>query len=332
MKSEKNIPYSILDLAVNKQGFTIADTFKESALLAQHVEKLGYTRIWVAEHHNSENIASSATVLVISHLANATNTIRVGSGGIMLPNHSTLIVAEQFGTLETLYPGRIDLGLGRAPGTDQATAMAIRGNSNRALEFPEDIKKLQQYFSTENKYAQVRAIPGEGLSIPMWILGSSVESAVLAASLGLPYAFACHFAPTHFNAAINLYRNNFKPSEALKEPYVLACVNVVAADTDKEAHYLATSLYQMFMGVITGKRQPLPLPVDDMDEHWNIHERNAVLQMLAYTFIGGKETIKKKIDTFLEDTGIDEIMVATYIHDQQARFHSHKIFAEVMLN
>jgi luciferase family oxidoreductase group 1 len=321
MKSNKKIPYSILELAVNKQGNTIADTFKESALLAQYVEELGYKRIWVAEHHNSENIASSATALVISYLANATQTIRVGSGGIMLPNHSPLIVAEQFGTLETLYPGRIDLGLGRAPGTDQATASAIRGNNNRVLEFPEDIKKLQQYFSFDNRFAQVRAIPGEGLSIPIWILGSSIESAMLAASMGLPYAFACHFAPTHFQAAINLYRENFKPSATCKEPYILACVNVVAADTDKEAHYLATSLYQMFLGVITGRRQPLPLPVDHMDDHWNIHERNAV---------GGKETIEQKINTFLTETGIDEIMIATYIHNQEARFHSHKIFAEVM--
>ena len=299
--------------------------------VAQLAEKVGYTRYWFAEHHNMMNVASSATSVLIGYIAGGTSKIRVGSGGIMLPNHAPLIVAEQFGTLASLYPGRIDLGLGRAPGTDQMTALAIRGeNFNAAHNFPRDIVRLQTYFSAENATSKVRAIPGEGLEIPIWVLGSSTDSAKVAAAMGLPYAFASHFAPTYFMEAIKIYRDNFKPSEHLQKPYVMACVNVVAAETDSEAEYLSTSVKQFFMGVVTGKRQLLPPPVKSMDNIWNVFEEEAVMQMLAYSFIGGPEKIKAELEAFVEQTGIDEIMATTHIFDHQSRMYSYKVFADVI--
>jgi luciferase family oxidoreductase group 1 len=277
-----------------------------------------------------KNVASSATSVLIGFIAGGTSSIRVGSGGIMLPNHSPLIIAEQFGTLASLYPGRIDLGLGRAPGTDQLTAYAIRGSRfNAANDFRQDIEQLQTYFSPENSSAKVRAIPGEGADIPLWILGSSTDSAYLAAELGLPYAFASHFAPAQFSAAINLYRQNFKPSVHLKEPYVMACVNVIAADTDAEANFLATSLFQMFKGIATGNRQYLQPPVHQMEE-WTEYEEALVNQMLAISFIGGPEKIKTTMQQFLRDTQIDEIMVSSGIYDHKAKLHSYKLLAEVL--
>ncbi|MCX2450847.1 LLM class flavin-dependent oxidoreductase [Pedobacter sp. PLR] len=331
MKKElTSIPYSVLDLATVIEGKTPADTFKNSADLAQHAESWGYHRYWLAEHHNMISVASSATSVVIGHIAGATKTIRVGSGGIMLPNHSPLVIAEQFGTLESLYPGRIDLGLGRAPGTDQVTAMAIRGERmNAANSFPQDVLKLQAYFSAENCNSTVRAIPGEGLDIPIWILGSSTDSARLAAALGLPYAFASHFAPAQFMTAIQIYRQNFKPSEYLKEPYVLACVNVVAADTDAEANKIATSLYQLFRGIVTGKRMLLQPPVDSMDEVWTEYEEEQAGQMLACTFTGTKETIANDLQQFLDQTQVDEIMATSHIYDHQARLNSYQLLSEV---
>ncbi|MGN6540475.1 MAG: LLM class flavin-dependent oxidoreductase, partial [Ginsengibacter sp.] len=243
------IPFSVLELATVTEGATITETFSRSLDLARHVEQFGYKRFWLSEHHNMVSVASSATSVLIGYIASGTNSMRVGSGGIMLPNHSPLAVAEQFGTLESLYPGRIDLGLGRAPGTDQLTAMALRGDFfNNANEFPQNVLRLQNYLSKENSNAKVRAIPGEGLDIPIWILGSSTDSAQLAAVLGLPYAFASHFAPGQFFEAIDLYRRLFRPSKHLEKPYVMGCVNVIAADTDAEANLLATSLYQMFLG------------------------------------------------------------------------------------
>jgi luciferase family oxidoreductase group 1 len=329
-KKLSDIKYSVLDLATVTQGSTPADSFKKSMDVAQQAEKLGYTRYWFAEHHNMMNVASSATSVLIGYIAGGTKTIRVGSGGIMLPNHSPLIVAEQFGTLASLYPGRIDLGLGRAPGTDQTTALAIRGeNFNAAHNFPRDIVKLQTYFSAENATAKVRAIPGEGLDIPIWVLGSSTDSAKVAAALGLPYAFASHFAPTYFMEAINIYRDNFKPSEYLQSPYVMSCVNVVAADTDAEAERLATSVKQFFMGVVTGKRQLLPPPVKSMDNIWNVFEEEAVMQMLAYSFIGGPEKIKAEMSSFIEQTGVDEVMATSHIFEHSSRLYSYKLFAEV---
>jgi luciferase family oxidoreductase group 1 len=326
-----NIPYSVLDLATVVEGQTPATTFPNSLALARLAEQLGYTRYWFAEHHNMMNVGSSAPTILIGYIAGGTKSIRVGSGGVMLPNHAPLVVAEQFGTLASLYPGRIDLGLGRAPGSDQLTAQAIRGeNMNAAFNFPRDVEKLQTYFSADNADSKVRAIPGEGLEIPIWILGSSTDSARLAAAKGLPYAFASHFAPTYFLEAIELYRQNFKPSEFLDKPYVISCINVVAADTDAEANRLATSVQQFIKGVVTGKRQLLPPPVDTMDGIWNYFEQEAVEQMLAYSIFGGPETVKQKIQAFVELTDIDEVMVTSHIFDHEARLRSYEVFAEVM--
>ncbi|MFH5884244.1 LLM class flavin-dependent oxidoreductase [Halalkalibaculum sp. DA3122] len=323
--------YSVLDLAVITEGQTPADAIQNSRDLARHVEEWGYTRFWMAEHHNMENIASSATSVLIGHVAEATSTLRVGSGGVMLPNHSPLIIAEQFGTLASIYPGRIDLGLGRAPGTDQVTAQAIRPDRMQQVrQFPQNVKQLQQYFSGDNRSSNVRAIPGEGTEVPIWILGSSTDSAHLAAALGLPYVFASHFSPGQLMAALKVYREKFQPSDQLSEPFVMPCVNVVAADTDQQAEYLATSLKQMFMGVVTGERKPMPPPVDDMSTVWNTRQKMAVEQMLKYTFIGSGETIKGKVAKFVEQTAADELMIATYIFDHKQRLKSHRIFAEIM--
>jgi luciferase family oxidoreductase group 1 len=330
-KQLSDLRYSVLDLATIVQGHTAADTFKKSMELALQAENLGYTRYWFAEHHNMIGVASSAPQILIGYIAGGTKTIRVGSGGMMLPNHAPLIIAEQFGTLGTLYPGRIDLGLGRAPGTDQVTAMAIRGeNMHAPNHFPQDVQKLQNFFSANNINGKVRANPGEGLDIPIWILGSSTDSAHLAAALGLPYAFASHFAPTYFKEAIAIYRNNFKPSAQLNAPYVMACVNVVAADTDAEAARLFTSLQQFFMGVITGNRQLLQPPVDSMAGIWSAYEAEAVNQMLAYAFIGSVETIKKKMQVFVDESQIDEVMVTSHIYDHQAKLKSYRLFAEAL--
>lgn len=329
-KQLTSIPYSVLDLATVIEGKKPADTFKNSLNLAQQAEDWGYHRYWLAEHHNMISVASSATSVVIGHIAGGTKSIRVGSGGIMLPNHSPLVIAEQFGTLESLFPGRIDLGLGRAPGTDQVTAMAIRGERmNAANSFPQDVLKLQAYFSEENSTSSVRAIPGEGLDIPIWILGSSTDSARLAAALGLPYAFASHFAPAQFLTAINIYRQNFKPSDHLKEPYVLACVNVVAADTDAEANKLATSLYQLFRGIVTGKRSLLQPPVETMEGIWTAYEEEQAGQMLACTFTGNKETLSNDLQQFLDQTQVDELMTTSHIFDHQARLKSYQLLSEV---
>ncbi|WP_316737469.1 LLM class flavin-dependent oxidoreductase [Pedobacter aquatilis] len=326
----KNISYSVLDLATVLEGHTAADTFKTSLEMAQQSEDLGYNRYWFAEHHNMAGVASSATAILIGFVAGGTKTIRVGSGGIMLPNHSPLIVAEQFGTLASLYPDRIDLGLGRAPGTDQVTAMAIRGqNIHAAHSFPRDVEQLQKLFSADNRSSNVRAIPGEGLDVPIWILGSSTDSARLAAAKGLPYAFASHFAPTYFEQAIEIYRNEFQPSSFLSEPYVMACVNVVAGDTDDEAEVLSNSVKRMFLGVITGKREKLKPPVQNMNLIWDAMEKDAVEQMLYYSFIGSAATIKNNLDAFVTKYGVNEIMSTSHIYDQTAKLHSNKLFASL---
>jgi len=331
IRNLSSLTYSILDLATVIEGKTPADTFKRSVDLARHAEEWGYERYWFAEHHNMISVASSATSLLIGHVAEKTERIRVGSGGIMLPNHSPLVIAEQFGTLATLYPDRIDLGLGRAPGTDQLTAMAIRGDRfNSAHDFPTDVRKLQAYLSSSNSHAKVRAIPGEGTDVPIWILGSSTDSAYLAAAYGLPYAFASHFAPQQLLAAIQIYRDNFKPSAQLQQPYVMACVNAVVAETDAAAERLSTSLKQLFIGVISGKRQLLQEPVDTMDGIWNDMEEEAVHQMLAVSFIGGKESVKANLESFLHQTQVDEVMVTSHIYDHQARLKSYELFAEIL--
>jgi luciferase family oxidoreductase group 1 len=326
-----NIPFSVLDLANVAQGNSHADTFANSVSLAQHTENLDYNRYWFAEHHNMISVASSATSILIGHIAGHTKKIRVGSGGIMLPNHSPLIIAEQFGTLASIYPNRIDLGLGRAPGTDQPTAMEIRGERfSSSHNFPQDVLKVQRFLSNSNSGARVRAIPGEGTNVPVWILGSSTESAHLAASYGLPYAFASHFAPTYFFEAIEIYRKNFRPSAVLDKPYVMACVNAIIADTDAEADRLASSMYQMFMGIITGERNLLQAPVDNMDEIWNEMEEHAVKQMLAFSFIAGKENLKSILKKFIEQTEINEIMISAPIYDHNAKLYSFKLFSEVL--
>lgn len=330
-KELKNVAWSVLDLATVLEGKTPVETFQNSLALAQLVEKLGYTRYWLAEHHNMAGVASSATSVLIGFIAGGTSTIRVGSGGIMLPNHSALAVAEQFGTLASLYPDRIDLGLGRAPGTDQLTARALRGeNFTISYNFPAEIQKLQRFFSEENSTSSLRAIPGEGLDIPIWVLGSSTDSALLAAAMGLPYAFASHFAPTYFMQAIELYRKNFRPSQWLQEPYVMACVNVVAADTDARASYLMSSLLQFFLGVVTGERKRLPPPVENMDTIWDAQGRAAVNQMLAYSFVGGPDKLTTDLQDFIAQTGVNEIMATAHIYDQEARLHSYRLFSDVM--
>lgn len=327
----KKIPLSILDLAVVKQGGTAQTAIQETVRFAQYAESLGFERFWMAEHHNMEHIASAATSVLIGHVAEKTKTIRVGSGGIMLPNHSPLVVAEQFGTLETLYPNRIDLGLGRAPGTDQVTAMALRRNAKDvSMSFPSDVKQLQRYFSADNSDAAVRAFPAEGLDVPLWILGSSTDSAYLAAQLGLPYAFAAHFAPAQFRPAIAIYRNNFQPSKQLKKPYVLACVNVIAAETNEEAHFQATSLVRMFTGIITNSRVPLQ-PPGTLPDIYNIPQVRATVEnMLSCTFIGDKETLGKNLSGFINDTKIDELMVTSYFYDEVAKMKSLEILKKAL--
>src|SRR5688500_5029087 len=266
-KQLSEIPVSVLDLAPILEGETPSHSFAKSLEVAKHVERSGYNRYWFAEHHNLENIASSATAVLIGYIAGGTSAIRVGSGGIMLPNHAPLIIAEQFGTLESLYPGRIDLGLGRAPGTDQITSMALRRNLSGSVDtFPNDVIELKEYLAPKDPASRVRAIPGEGTQVPIWLLGSSTYNAQLAAALGLPFAFASHFAPAYLHEALKLYRKRFTPSEQLQQPYTMACVNVIAADTDKEAERLATSFYMLAMGIVTGNRKPLQPPVNNMDD------------------------------------------------------------------
>ncbi|TXK37005.1 LLM class flavin-dependent oxidoreductase [Pontibacter qinzhouensis] len=322
---------SVLDLVPIVAGKTAADSFKNTLNLAQHVERLGFTRYWLAEHHNMPGIASSATALLIGHVASGTSTIRVGSGGIMLPNHAPLVVAEQFGTLETLYPGRIDLGLGRAPGTDQQTAMALRRDLVGNVEdFPRHVEELQNYLGPVNPNARVRAVPGEGSNVPIWLLGSSTFGAQLAGMLGLPYAFASHFAPAALHHALKVYRESFRPSDTLQTPYAMACVNVTAAATDAEAELLATSLYQSFLSVIRGTARQMQPPAQSMENLWDASEKYAVQQMLRYTFIGAKATVKEQLQAFLDDTQVDEIMVASHIYDHNARLKSYEILGEIM--
>lgn len=331
-KQFKQIPLSVLDLAPITLGSNAGQSFKNSVALAQHVENLGFNRFWLAEHHNMPGIASSATSVIIGHIAGATNTIRVGSGGIMLPNHATLVIAEQFGTLETLYPGRIDLGLGRAPGSDQATAQALRRTLNaRVDDFPAQVAELQEYFKGDPD-ARVRAVPGAGLDIPLWLLGSSGFSAQLSAHKGLPFSFASHFAPDYTIAALNLYRDNFKPSSTLQEPYAMLGANIIAADTDEEAKWLATSQQQQFISIRRGQPTQLQPPIDNIDEIWSVTERASVEQTLASgaTIVGGPETVKQKLASFIEKTKADEIIVNAQIFDQKARLRSYEIVAQLM--
>src|SRR4051812_49199325 len=322
--------YSVLDLTPIPEGGTAADALANSLALAQHAEALGYNRFWLAEHHNMTGIASAATAVVIGHVAGGTKTIRVGSGGVMLPNHAPLVVAEQFGTLETLYPGRIDLGIGRAPGTDRLAMRALRRRlSNVDEDFPRDVAELLAYFAPARAEQAVRAVPGEGLKVPVWLLGSSLYSAQLAALLGLPFAFASHFAPDYLTQALATYRAEFRPSEALSEPYAMACLNVFAAETDAEARRLFTSVQQAFINLRRHQPGLLPPPVDSMEGIWSEFERAGVAHALRYSVVGSAETVRQGLESFIELTKVDEIMVTAQIFDRSARLRSFEILAAV---
>jgi luciferase family oxidoreductase group 1 len=323
------IPLSILDLSPITEGSDAAQSFRNTLDLAQHGERWGYNRFWLAEHHGMPGIASAATAVLIGHVATGTSRIRVGAGGIMLPNHSPLVIAEQFGTLESLFPGRIDLGLGRAPGSDQITARALRRNlASDPDEFPQDVVELMDYLSPEQK-RPVRAVPGAGLNIPIWILGSSLFGAQLAASLGLPYAFASHFAPAQMVQAITLYRSLFRPSPQLGKPYVMLGFNVFAADTDEEAKYRATSMQQAFVNLRSGRPSRLPPPVDDYMDRIGPQEKALLDQVLSCSAIGSPETVSRQLQAFIERTGADELMITSQIFDHAVRLRSYEITADI---
>ena len=320
---------SILDLAPIRVGGSAAEALRRAIDLAQHAERLGYERYWVAEHHNIPGVASSATAVVIGQVAAATGRIRVGSGGVMLPNHAPLVVAEQFGTLEALFPGRIDLGLGRAPGGDQATAVALRRPMTGGDSFPGDLAELQGYFRAAGPGPGVHAVPGEGLDVPIWLLGSSDFSARLAAQRGLPFAFASHFAPDFLFGALRIYRENFRPSAALDRPHVMVGVNAFAADTDAEAHRLFTSLQQAFLNLVRGRPGPLPAPVATMADLWSPAERAHVDRMTRVSVVGGPDAVRQGLEAVVEATGADELMLTTMLGDHPARRRSYEILAEV---
>ncbi|TDQ42606.1 LLM class flavin-dependent oxidoreductase [Aureibacillus halotolerans] len=325
-------PFSVLDLAPIVEGGTIAEAFEASKRLAQLTESLQYQRFWVAEHHNMPGIASAATSLVIQHLAQATSTMRIGSGGIMLPNHSSLVIAEQFGTLDALFPGRIDLGLGRAPGTDRVTSQALRRNLGQTgYEFPDQLDELMAYFSPKDigGLPMVRAFPGEGAQVPIWLLGSSDFSARLAGQLGLPFAFASHFSPENTTTALRVYRTNFTPSSVLSQPYAMVAANVIAADTSEEAHYLATSMQQQFLNLIRDVRRPLPAPIKDINQSWSEHEKAIVNQRIGSSIVGNREEVKGGIEAFLAETEADELMIQAQIFDLTSRLRSYEIIADL---
>lgn len=320
---------SILDLAFVPEGSTPADALRNTLDLAQHAERWGYHRFWLAEHHNMIGIASAATSVVIGYVAGGTSTIRVGAGGIMLPNHSPLVIAEQFGTLESLYPGRIDLGLGRAPGTDQRTLGALRRDPAASEHFPDDVLELQAFFEPVEKGQPIQAVPGAGLRVPLWILGSSLFGARLAGMLGLPYAFASHFAPAALMPALEAYRAVFKPSRQLDRPYAAAGVNVIAAETDEEARRLFTSIQQQFANMVRGTRGRLQPPVDDIDAYWFPGEKAQASSMLSCSFVGSPETVREGLEDFVAETGVDELIVASAVYDNAARLRSYEMLARL---
>lgn len=325
----RQTPLSVLDLAHVRQGGTIAEAFRNAVDLAQHVERVGYKRFWLAEHHNIPGVASAATAVLISHVASATRTIRVGSGGIMLPNHPPLVIAEQFGTLDALYPGRIDLGLGRAPGGDTSVVRALRMRSSE--EFPALVEELRRYLGPHQPGAPVNAFPGADANVPIWLLGSSLFSAALAAELGLPFAFASHFQPQHLLAALDLYRRSFRPSETLDRPYSMAGVPVIAAASDREARRLATTPQQATLNLIRNRPSPLPPPLaspDDLD--WNGFERAAVEARMAAAIIGNPERVRQGLELFLDETQVNELMIVTATYDHAARLRSFQIVAEAL--
>ena len=321
------IPLSVLDLAPVPAGSTPGDALRNTLDLARHAERLGYRRYWLAEQHNMIGIASAATAVVIGYVAGGTSTIRVGSGGIMLPNHAPMVIAEQFGTLEALYPGRIDLGLGRAPGTDHRTLRALRRDPASAEHFPQDVLELQSFLGPVQPGQAVQAVPGGGLEVPIWILGSSLFGAQLAGMLGLPYAFASHFAPDALVPALAAYRAHFKPSRQLDRPHAMVGVNVIAADTDATGRRLFTSIQQSFTNLFRGTRGQLQPPIDDIDAYWSPGERAQASDMLACSFVGSAATVRQGLARFIVETGADELMVASAIHDPAARIRSYEILA-----
>jgi len=322
------IPFSVLDLAPVTEGSTPAQAFANSLDLARWTERLGYTRYWLAEHHNMPGIASAATAVLIGHIAGGTSTIRVGAGGIMLPNHAPLQVAEQFGTLASLYPGRIDLGLGRAPGTDQATARALRRYYEGAESFPNDVHELLAFFEPAVPGQVVRAVPGAGIDVPVWLLGSSLFSAQLAAALGLPFAFASHFAPDAMDEAVMIYRRDFRPSARLSQPHAMLGVNVVAAESDREARRLFTTQQQSFTNLRRGRPGLIPPPIDDIDNYWTPTEKFGVEQALACAIVGGPGTVQDGLAAFIERHRPDELMVTANVFDHEARKRSFELAAQ----
>ena len=330
MSNIKDIPFSVLDLTPVFEGETAGDALQRTLNLAQTVEDLGYKRFWLAEHHNMPGIASAATSVVIGYVAGKTKKIRVGSGGIMLSNHAPIVIAEQFGTLESLYPNRIDLGLGRAPGTDRPATLALRRTlNNDGEEFPEQLEELRFFFREKVPNQLVQAVPGAGLDIPIWLLSSSGFSAHLAGILGLPFAFAAHFSPENTLPSLALYRKTFQPSDDLQKPYAMVALNIVAAETDDEAEFLATSQYQSFLNLIRNKPGKIPPPVADMNAIWNAQEKALVNSRTGGSIIGSRETVKRKLEEFLEQTNADEIMVNAMIFDQSKRLRSYEIVAEI---
>jgi luciferase family oxidoreductase group 1 len=327
MKNLADTPISVLDLATYPQGGTIAHALQTSRELAQGAERWGYKRYWVAEHHNLEGVASSATVVIMGYLADHTKTIRIGSGGIMLPNHAPLVVAEQIGTLESLHPGRIDLGLGRAPGTDPVTMRALR-RGGRGEEFDVQVAELLSYFAPAQPHQAVKAIPGAGIDVPLWILGSSLWSAHFAAAIGRPYAFASHFAPGDLMEALEIYRNEFKPSKQLDKPHVMVGVPALAADTDEKAEFLATSMYQRFLGIIRNTRAPLPPPVENMDSVWSPGERLAVAERMALMVVGGPERVATNLQEIVRATDADELIISSDAFERADRLRSYEIIAQ----
>ena len=331
MKRLADIKFSTLDLVPVRADGSPAQSLHNSLDLARHVEKFGYNRFWVAEHHNMDGIASSATAVLLSYLAGGTATIRVGAGGVMLPNHAPLVIAEQFGTLESLYPGRIDLGLGRAPGSDQMTARALRRErSGSADDFPDDVEELVRYLGPRTADQKVIAVPGYGTHVPIWLLGSSLFSAQLAGLRGLPYAFASHFAPRYMHEAIRIYRNHFQPSAVLDKPYVMLGVPLVAADTDEQANYLATSVYQRILALMRGQSLVQRPPVESMDGLWLPHEREAVGDFLGLAMVGGPQKIRAKLDVLLEQTQADELIFTCDLYEHADRIRSYELLAQVM--
>lgn len=323
------VPYSVLDLVPVPEGGLPAESFRHSLDLARHAERWGYHRYWLAEHHNMPGIASAATAVLIGHLAGGTTTLRLGAGGIMLPNHSPLVIAEQFGTLSSLYPDRIDLGLGRAPGGDQRTMQALRRQrSGEVDDFPADVRELMSYFGDE--VGAVQAVPGQGLHVPIWLLGSSLYSAQLAAAMGLPFGFASHFAPAMLLQALEIYRTQYRPSARWPKPHAVVCVNLIAADTDREARFLFTTLQQQFLRLYRGDAGKLPLPVQTLGDEWSPRELMAMEQTLARSLVGEPDRVRHGLKALLAETGADELMFNGPIVDHQARLRSFEIGAELM--